>query len=73
MSDLNEILKANKEPEKDAKKEKKEVVYRGEFRLVNDFAVPIKREGGRYYPQNTSDINCLEYQVLQGRVTKTEE
>ena len=52
---------------------KKEVLYSGEFRLVDSKAVEIQRDkNGFYAPINEDQISCLEYQVKQGRVSKKE-
>ena len=47
------------------------VIYQGEYRLLDKRAVPIPKILAVYNPQNDDQVAELEYQVSQGRVTKT--
>lgn len=50
--------------------QKGEVIYTGEFRILNSKAVPIARQGLRYLPKDADEVACLEYQVSQQRINK---
>jgi hypothetical protein len=46
-------------------------VYTGDFRVLGSNAAPIPKEGDVYKPENEDHVAMLEYQVTQGRVTKS--
>lgn len=47
-----------------------EIVYEGDFRILNKNATPIEKVGNLYKPKDASEIECLEYQVTQSRISK---
>lgn len=54
-----------------AQVEKIVAVYTGNFRILNKYASPIRKVGDIYEPKDEGEIAELEYQVSQGRVTKS--
>lgn len=54
----------------DPVRKKGAVVYTGDFSLVDKLAVRIPKVGNEYEPTNKGQVEELEYQVTQGRVTK---
>jgi hypothetical protein len=56
-----------------AKKEEtivKPTIYRGVYRMVDQNAVPILREGDVYKPNSAEQVAFLEEQVKRGLITK---
>lgn len=61
-----ELMKKVEVKKEEVKKEKQ---YKGEFRILNSKASPIEKTIDNVYkPKNQDEIECLEYQVKQGRV-----
>jgi hypothetical protein len=44
--------------------------YFGDYRLLNDFASPIKKVGRQYFPKDEAEIALLDYHVSKGHITK---
>lgn len=48
----------------------KEIVYSGEFRILNKHAAPIKWDGKVYSPKDADEVAELEYHVKVGHIRK---
>ena len=46
------------------------VRYYGDYRILGSNCLPIPKIGDMYTPETEDHIDCLEYQVDQGRITK---
>jgi len=44
--------------------------YFGDFRLLNDLASPIRKEGNQYFPKDEAEVKLLDYHVKMGHITK---
>lgn len=73
---LQDILKDKQDQDEDQEQQveskAKGVYYTGNYGLVDKLARKIKRLGSDYFPVDDIQVEELEYQVTQGRVTKEE-
>ena len=72
---LKETLAANKTAVVAETQEKKyyetlSARYYGDYRILGSNCLPIPKIGDMYTPETEDHIECLEYQVDQGRITK---
>ena len=75
---LKETLAANKTAVVAETQEKKyyetlSARYYGDYRILGTNCVAIPKLGDLYMPEDADQVDCLEYQVKQGRITKEDE